>query len=70
MALWAGVESWETSATRVAALIVGLTLVAAGAATLARSKTVARESGAAGSSERGEQGTSSAQRRVEAKHLS
>lgn len=45
MALWAGVERWSARPTDVAILLAGLTLVAAGAATLGRSEAVARISG-------------------------
>jgi drug/metabolite transporter (DMT)-like permease len=37
MALWAGIEHWQPSAPRIAALIAGLAGVAAGAAALGRS---------------------------------
>lgn len=46
MALWAGVENWGPSAIQIGVLLLGLALVATGAATLGRSETVARVSGA------------------------
>jgi drug/metabolite transporter (DMT)-like permease len=45
MALWAGVELWGSAPHRIAPLIVGLAVIAAGAAMLGRSKAVARISG-------------------------
>jgi drug/metabolite transporter (DMT)-like permease len=45
MALWAGVENWGAHPLHIAFLLLGLALVAAGAAMLARSETVARVSG-------------------------
>lgn len=44
MALSAGVEAWSSTPLRIGVLIAGLVLVAAGAATLGRSETVARAS--------------------------
>lgn len=46
MALAAGIEAWRSSPARIAALAGGLVLVAAGASTLGRSRTVARVAGA------------------------
>ncbi len=45
MALWAGVEVWGSAPHRIAPLIAGLVVIAAGAAILGRSKAVARISG-------------------------
>lgn len=45
MALWAGVEVWGSAAHHVVALILGLAVIAAGAALLGRSRAVARISG-------------------------
>lgn len=47
MALWAGVAAWGPEQHRVAALILGLAVIAAGAAILGRSKAVARIAGGA-----------------------
>jgi hypothetical protein len=47
MALWSGVAAWGTATHRVAPLIIGLAVIAAGAATLGRSKAVAKISGSA-----------------------
>jgi drug/metabolite transporter (DMT)-like permease len=44
MALWTGVETWGPNAVQVGFLLVGLALVAGGAARLGRSETVARVS--------------------------
>lgn len=46
MALWAGAEAWGSSALQIGVLLLGLALVASGAASLGRSETVARVSGA------------------------
>lgn len=46
MALWAGVENWGVRPIHIAFLLLGLALVAGGAAMLGRSETVARVSGA------------------------
>lgn len=45
MALWAGIENWGARPIHVVLLLFGLGLVAAGAAMLGRSQTVARVSG-------------------------
>jgi hypothetical protein len=45
MALWAGLETWATKSHPIALLVIGLLLVAVGAATLGRSKAVARVAG-------------------------
>jgi drug/metabolite transporter (DMT)-like permease len=47
MALWSGVAVWGPAAHRVAPLIGGLAVIAAGAAILGRSKAVAKISGSA-----------------------
>lgn len=47
MALWSGVAAWGAQTHRVAPLIIGLTVIATGAAILGRSKAVARVSGGA-----------------------
>ena len=47
MALWAGVAAWGPDPHRVPALILGLAVIAVGAAILGRSKAVARISGGA-----------------------
>lgn len=44
MALWAGAERWGAQAGQIAALLGGLVVVAAGAASLGRSETVAKVS--------------------------
>jgi hypothetical protein len=44
MALWAGVENWSARPIHIGVLVFGLTVVAVGAAMLARSETVARVS--------------------------
>jgi len=54
MALWAGVESWSPQPWHIAVLLLGLTLVALGAARLAGSRTVARVSGGESGPESGE----------------
>ena len=46
MALWSGLTVWGTAPHRIGPLIVGLAFIATGAATLGRSKAVARISGA------------------------
>lgn len=46
MAIWSGLTVWGTATHRIGPLIVGLALIATGAATLGRSKAVARVSGA------------------------
>lgn len=46
MAIWAGLTVWGTAPHRVAPLVVGLAMIASGAAILGRSKAVARISGA------------------------
>jgi drug/metabolite transporter (DMT)-like permease len=45
MALWAGVEVWGSAPHHIIPLIVGLAVIAAGAALLGRSQAVARVSG-------------------------
>jgi drug/metabolite transporter (DMT)-like permease len=45
MALWAGVEVWGSAPHLIVALILGLAVIAAGAALLGRSRAVARISG-------------------------
>ncbi len=45
MALWAGVEVWGSTSSRILPLAFGLALVASGAALLGRSRAVARVSG-------------------------
>jgi len=45
MALWAGVQTWGSEPHRVAPLLLGLAVITAGAATLGRSRAVARVSG-------------------------
>lgn len=47
MALWCGVAAWGPAPHRAAALILGLSVIAAGAAILGRSKAVARVAGGA-----------------------
>jgi hypothetical protein len=42
MALWAGAEVWGTGAHRIAALLAGIAMVAAGAAALGRSEMLVR----------------------------
>lgn len=47
MALWCGVAAWGPAPHRVAELILGLAVIAAGAAILGRSKAIARVAGGA-----------------------
>jgi drug/metabolite transporter (DMT)-like permease len=47
MALWSGVAVWGSAPHRIAALVIGLAVIATGAAILGRSKAVAKISGGA-----------------------